>query len=111
MRDLHELSIGQRIVLTFVIIIVILLLLAAFGWWSGGWQAEGQALPEKTPWDARMNALDQEALDGAYRAQLQHLFATWLKDSTDQPRRMTVGLAQARRAYVEAMTRIEERMK
>jgi hypothetical protein len=109
MRDLHELSIGQRVVLTFVIVIVILLLLAAFGYLTGRWdEADAQVLaPSK--FDSDLIAIDKEAVKQAYHDQVVHLFAVWMKDEKGQPDRALVGVRQARRAYIEAMTAIEKR--
>jgi len=70
--------------------------------------SEGEPLgPSK--FDAELIAIDREALREAYRNQLVHLFIVWMKDETGQPGRATVGARQARRAYIEAMGRIEER--
>jgi hypothetical protein len=65
--------------------------------------------PPASPWDARMLALDHEALDSAYRAQLTHLFAVWMKDDAGQPRRAINGARQARHAYIEVMKEITKR--
>jgi hypothetical protein len=115
MRDLHELTIGQRIVLTVVIVIVILLLLAAFGYLTGRWDEAGAQTaamhvePPPSKWDARMLALDREALDEAYKDRLVHVFAVWMRDDTGQPGRAINGARQARHAYIEVMRAIEMR--
>jgi hypothetical protein len=62
-----------------------------------------------SPYDARLIALDREALDAAYRQQLAFLFTTWMKDEHGQPQRAQTGAARARRAYVAVMKEIEER--
>jgi hypothetical protein len=101
---------GQRIALTFVIVLAILLALALFGYLTGGWDDSAQSQEiAQSKWDARLLELDRGALDDAYHSQLQHLFAVWMKDETQQPARFASGLRQARRAYVEAMQRIEQR--
>jgi hypothetical protein len=70
-------------------------------------KVEGPLPPSR--FDARMIALDKEALDDAYRSQISHLFVVWMKDETGQPARAINGARQTRRAYVEAMTEIEKR--
>jgi len=108
--SLAELTIPQRISLTLIIILVILFAIAAFGFFTGGWEAQGEtALPPRTPtkWDARILELDLEALDRAYVENSVNLFKVWMKDEHDQPRRMMVGLTQSRRAYNEARDRLE----
>ncbi|HEY7415727.1 MAG TPA: hypothetical protein VH593_11085 [Ktedonobacteraceae bacterium] len=76
-------------------------------------EESGGAVPEPRPskWDARMLFLDREALDEAYKDRLVHVFAVWMKDDTDQPRRAINGARQARHAYIEVITEIEKREK
>jgi hypothetical protein len=106
---LNEFTIGQRIILTMVIVLVILFALAAFGYFIGGWdEAQGEPLlPSK--FDKELIALDKEAIKQAYHDQVVRLFAVWMKDEHDQPRRALVGINQARRAYIESMTALEKR--
>jgi len=59
----------------------------------------------------RLLALDKAAVEAAYTQQVVHLFGTWMKDETGQPERMTKGIRQAQRAYVEAMKALEQREK
>jgi hypothetical protein len=66
------------------------------------------------PWvpseyDARLLALDKEAVDAAYREHVQRLYATWMKDETGQPYRAVTGARQAQRAYVRSMDAIKRR--
>ena len=106
-----ELSIGQRIVLTIIIVLVILFAFALAGWMTGGWdQAPGAPLVS-SPFDQHFAALEHEALYEAYKNRMVHLFTVWLSDSHDQPRRMMVGVANARAAYTEAMTEVIKREK
>jgi hypothetical protein len=108
MRDLHELSIGQRVVLTVVIVIVILLLLAAFGYLIGRWdEADAQAITN-SKWDGHLIELDKEALDDAYKAQLMLVWKNWLLDG-GPPTRHATGFARARNGYIASMTEIEKR--
>jgi len=110
---LEDMTIGQRIALTFIIVLIILFAFALAGFLTGRWE-EAQAqqreiLPPRvsTKWDARILELDLEALDRAYIENSVRLFSVWMRDESDQPRRMLVGLSQSRRAYNEARDRIE----
>jgi hypothetical protein len=109
MRDLQDMTIGQRIVLTFVIVLVILFALALVGFISGRWEEAPAAPLAVSPFDQRLAELDHEALDEAYKARVQKLFEIWLADSHDQPRRALVGVANARAAYTQAMIEVEKR--
>jgi len=102
-------SLGQRVAITVAIVLAILFALALIGYLTGRWDsAEGQTLPP-SKFDARLIALDKEALDEAYKSRVLHLFEVWMKDETGQPGRASVGVRQARRAYIEAMTKVEQR--
>ncbi len=105
---LDDLTIPQRIVLTFVIVIFIIFALFIFGMFT----VEGQTVvaePPPSKWDADLNRLTHEALDEAYRNQLEHVFAIWMKDNAHQPQRAINGARQARHAYIAVMTEIEKR--
>jgi len=60
-------------------------------------------------YEDRLIALDRAALDEAYREQIHHLFAVWMKDDTGQPGRAVVGARKARKAYEDAWDGIERR--
>jgi hypothetical protein len=112
MRDLHEMTIAQRITLTVVIVLVILFALALFGFLTGRWsEADAQVVaePPTSQWDGDILKLDREALDEAYRDQLSRLFSVWMKDESGQPRRVINGARQARHAYIEVRRAIEAR--
>jgi len=66
-----------------------------------------EAPPSK--YDAHILQLDREAIEAAYREQVVHLFAVWMKDGAGQPGRAATGTRQARAAYIAAMTEIEKR--
>ena len=98
-----------------VLAVVIAVLFVAFaaGYLSS---ASGETLPAKgtfvgkpSPYDDRLIALDKQAVEDAYRKQLELLFSTWMKDDAGQPQRATVGIQQARRAYILSMEQIEKR--
>jgi hypothetical protein len=108
-KSLEELTIAQRIILTFVIVLIILFAMAAFGYFTGKWdEAQGAPVPP-SKFDKDLITLDKEAIKQAYHDQVVRLFAVWMKDETDQPRRALVGINQARRAYIESMTALEKR--
>jgi hypothetical protein len=60
-------------------------------------------------YDERLDAIDREAIEEAYRTQIMHLFQTWMKDDTNQPQRALVGARRARRVYIDTMTSIKDR--
>lgn len=60
-------------------------------------------------YEAKLAELDKAAIEAAYTQQLIHLFSTWMKDESGQPERVTKGLRQAQRAYVESMRALEAR--
>ena len=104
-------TLGQRIVFTFVLVFVLLLLLAAFGYLTGRWDEAGAA-PQPIPpskWEDRIIELDKQALDLAYVTQMGHVFSIWVKDGVLDPSRARVGFGNARRAYNDAMIEIEKR--
>lgn len=61
------------------------------------------------PLDATLLPLDRRALDEAYHAHLLLLFSVWLKDQAGDPTRFNNGMRTARRAYHEALQKIEAR--
>jgi hypothetical protein len=116
MRDLQDMSIGQRIILTAVIVIVILLLLAAFGYFTGRWEEASAAttVVDDVPIEkdeAHILALDREALDTAYKDHIKLVFGVWMKDPNDPdaPRRAGNGARNARKGYAISREKIEQR--
>jgi hypothetical protein len=90
------------------------LLAAIIAWavWALWISARGEPRPEPfqpSPYDAKLIALDKQALDEAYRTQLAKLFGVWMGDEHNQPQRAMTGAARARRAYIAVMREIEER--
>src|SRR5262245_28135676 len=99
MRLLSELSIGDRIALTFIIAIIILFVLAAFGYFGGRWNEEAQkpgiveyllasidSRAEEVPLCMDESTREQiktvmmEALDNSLKTHIEHVFEVWLKD-------------------------------
>jgi hypothetical protein len=108
MRDLHEMSLGHRVMLTVAIVVIILILLAAFGYFTGRWEAEAQNITS-SKWDHRMIELDKQAVDQSYILQMSHVFSIWMKDGVTDSSRARIGFANARKGYDAAMTEIERR--
>jgi hypothetical protein len=105
---LSELSIGQRIALTFIIVLIVLFALALIGYLTGGWdEADAQAMTN-SKWDTRLIELDKIALDEAYKTHLVLVWTNWLKDG-GPPTRHATGFARARNGYIASMIEIEKR--
>jgi len=91
--------------------LVALLLIA----WAFHVEAEPKTVRETilTPivseYEAHILELDRQAMDAAYEDRLQHLFAVWTVDDTEQPQRVIAGANKARKAYIEAMQAIDKR--
>jgi hypothetical protein len=116
MRDLQDMSIGQRIIVTAVIVIVILLLLAAFGYLTGRWEEaraeSGKSYePPISKYEEHLLTLDREALDKAYKDHIGLVFGVWMKgpSDVDAPRRAGNGARNAREGYEKSMQAIERR--
>src|SRR5215468_544939 len=62
-----------------------------------------------SPYEEHILDLDRQAMDAAYSDRLQHLFAVWTVDDTEQPQRVIAGANKARRAYIAAMQAIDKR--
>src|SRR5215475_13021160 len=97
------------------VVIAVLLLAFAFGYFESAGGQTTSTLPPKgtfvgpSPYDEHLIELDKQALDDSYRKQLDVLFSSWMRDDTAQPQRLTVGIQQARRAYILSMGEIEKR--
>jgi len=108
---------NRPIVLSGVAVITLLLAVALAGYLTGGWyvtsedfvlaSAEEPFIPSK--YDERLIELDKEAIDNAYREQVEHLIAVWFRDATGQPARAVNGVKQARKAYIDMQKALEKR--
>ena len=78
-----------------------------------GWPLQAAIPPVEVPaqHEVRLIELDREAIEAAYRQHVQSVFMTWMKDATGQPDRAVRGVNIARKAYVDAMGKIEERQR
>jgi len=87
--------------------LVALLLIA----WAFHVEAQPKPLlePISPLYEEHIIELDRQAMDAAYEDRLQHLFAVWTVDDTDQPQRVVAGANKARRAYIAAMVAIDKR--
>lgn len=114
MKRLEDMSIGHRVAVTVVIVLAILFALALYGYLTGGWDAQAQAELQPlaiSKYEKRIIELDRTAIDAAYQAQITHLFQTWMKDDSGQPKRAETGARQARTAYERSVDAIEVRQK
>lgn len=50
----------------------------------------------------RLEALSLQAIDEALEEHVKHLYAIWMRDMRDQPRRAQVGASQAIEAWLDA---------
>jgi hypothetical protein len=116
LKQPNEMTAGQRFLLTIVIVLIILFALAAFGYFTGGWEAQGQVARQDQvdiysgieP-DAQLIQLDRLALREAYHQQVVGLWTIWLKGQAGDPTYFKNGLQIARRAYAQALTQISKR--
>lgn len=92
------------------LILAIIALLAMVAGIFGVLWAEPSVPPlHPSKYDERLDALDREAVEAAYRQQVGHLFGVWMKDKAGQPTRALVGQRNARKAYIDIMQQIENR--
>lgn len=110
MRLYSELSLGERIAVTFLIVLVILFALALFGYLGGRWE-DASAAPaskqialcsDEPGINDAINKIAFQALDDALRKQIENLFTTWMKDDSGQPERAATGVRRSALAYVHA---------
>ena len=109
----EDMTIGQRIVLTFVIVLVILFALALFGWSTGRWDEAPAAEPDLygyLPLDEHLLRQDRRALDDAYNDHVVKLFIVWLTQGAEKDAsQFRNGLRITRRAYNQAAQGILKR--
>jgi hypothetical protein len=104
LRNLQDMTIGQRVVLTFLIVLVVLIALALFGYLTGGWDVQAEPrlpldLYEGIPLDAQLLPIDRKALEQAYHNHVVKLFTVWLTDGAKDATHFRNGLRISRGAY------------
>jgi hypothetical protein len=113
MKSLEQMTFGQRFALTVVICLVILFALALFGYLTGGWDEAGaQGAPvAPSKYDDRIDDLERQALDEAFKKHVGQLYSIWVTDNYQPkfPPRAIVGMRNARDAYIRSMDAIERR--
>ena len=115
MRDLHEMSIGQRVMVTVIIVVVVTILLAVIGYLSGRWEDTAQGKTEVPPvsskWDDQLDELERQALGQAFQKHIAQLYNIWVTDNYQPkiPPRALNGARNARDAYIRSMEAIENR--
>jgi hypothetical protein len=104
MKQLEDISIGNRIAITVIIVLAVLFVLALIGYLSGRWEAEAKVQVDcMDPTEReRIRDLVLNGIDKGLEEQIRHLFETWMKDLSDQPRRAMVGTNNAVNAHVRA---------
>src|SRR3954467_8023572 len=90
------------------LIIIVSVALIALGATNGLGAPKEVFIPPST-YDQMLLDLDEQAVKDAYMNQVRLLFAGWMKDSSDQPRRALVGVEQARQAFIAAMIELDKR--
>jgi len=117
-KRLEDYSINERVAITGGFVIGLVLLIALLGWRIGGWNIdveEGYRVASAdnglqiSKYDELIIKLDRDAAANAYREQIEHLFAIWMKDDAGQPARAATGARQARKAFIAVMEAIEKR--
>jgi hypothetical protein len=106
MRDLQDMSLGHRVMLTVAIVVILLILLAAFGYITGRWD-EAQAKVDFDCFDPtereRVREISLSGIDKGLEGAVAHLFDIWQRDpETQQPKRAQVGVTNALNAHSRA---------
>ena len=96
---------------SFLIAIVLAYLLIIIADAQGETQLPSVYETDPSAYDEHLTALDREALDEAYRKYRMELFAGWLKDPSQQPKRAIFGAEKARAVYLRVITAIDQRPK
>jgi hypothetical protein len=112
MRDLNDMSLGHRVMVTVVVVVVIMLILACIGYLSGRWEVEAQgALVVTSKWDDHIDELEKQALDDAFKKHIAQLYSIWVTDNYQPkfPPKALTGARNARDAYIRSMEAIEKR--
>ncbi len=72
--------------------------------------AQGEVSPiQPSIYNNRLDQLDREALEIAYRNHIVQMFEGWMKDPTAQPVRAQAGHRNARKAFIDTMTAFDQR--
>jgi hypothetical protein len=110
MKQLDDMSLGYRVMLTVAIVVILLILLACVGYLSGRWEEAGaQPVYVVTKLEPRILALEREAVDDAFKQKITSLWIVWMSDDRGQPARAVNGAVQARKAYIASIQQIERR--
>jgi hypothetical protein len=88
----------NRILLAAVVLLIILIVMFAVN--AGSETPQYCVTGEQQ--EQQIRGLTFEAIDKAFREQVEHLFEIWMKDEHDQPRRAMVGMQIAISAYIRA---------
>ena len=66
--------------------------------------------PEPSAYDRKLNRLDRQGVESAYRGRVHLLFTNWMTDTNEaSAQRVLKGHRNARKIYIEAMTSLDAR--
>jgi hypothetical protein len=108
-KPLDDFTLVQRIVAMVIIVIVVLFLLTIVGCFMRD-DVEAQPLPP-SKWDTRINTLEREAIEEAFKKHIMQLYSVWVSDQYvhDIPPKALKGARNARDAFIRSMEAIEKR--
>jgi len=136
MKRFSDLSLGNKIAVTFVIVLALLFALALYGYLTGAWErddASGEVMSfalssaETRPFRLHKEANAQEpelcmnaemrekvrdimlvALDEALKTHIENVFIVWLRDDAGQPGRARTGVKQGVSAYIRSRASMQK---
>lgn len=106
----EDLSPWRRIIVTIVIVLSVVLILFIISMFSvEGRQPEGQSIIECADPSVRdaLKLTIHKSLDRSFEERTIKLFAVWLSDEQDQPRRFLNGMRLSVRGYINARNFVE----
>jgi hypothetical protein len=124
---MQNLTIWQRIAVTFIIVLLILLAFALAGWMTGGWDGEVYGVASESSRPVQLTppsdifpvcgddqlrehtrTLMLAGLDDALRDRIHTLFDVWMKDEGGQPGRAARGIHQTVSAFIRGHNALEK---
>jgi hypothetical protein len=98
-------------IIIFITALLVLAFLSWLGWdgWSDLREARGEPL-QTSVYDRKLNRLDRQGVEAAYRSRVALLFQNWMTDTNKESQdRALRGHRNARKIYIEVMTGIDAR--
>ena len=102
-------------IIIFIVAMLVLAFLAWLGWdrWSDLQQAKAEGSPpplQHSVYDRKLNRLDRQGIEAAYRARVGLLFQNWMTDTNKESQdRALRGHRKAQQIYIEVMTGLDAR--